>query len=1387
MRHYSDFFIVAEDYCPVMTREEINKTADRWLDFYPHTEFEDICNTLLSVLGTGAKSVWITGNYGTGKSNAALVIQKLFMDDETRVRQWLDEHAANGLSDRDSLQKTLFDHRAEGTLVVYDFNASGVGADNGLLVRLEKGIIAALQERGMSVPAMSNLEMAIDRVRREGANFFKTRDSIQSQLAYLDSNIKTVEQLVNALNNTSTSSKLLDDVDAVLHKDFIYLDFDVPMFRKWIKAVLTANSLQRVVYLFDEFHPFIEANKEQLKTFEDVTESPGVNRFFLVPVTHMEIKAYLAEGSDSAKKANDRFYFRRLQMPNDTAFRLAKHAMVDVKDDGLRAEWAKAKDDLWDSVSSLVNKFNGTDDPDRDRFYDILPIHPMAAFLLKHLSEQAKSNQRSFFEYLKGGADGTEFQDFIRAGGPEVANKQFLTVDYLWHYFVDRNDLGLGSEIAEIGAFYKQTHGRVFQNQTEDAPELRVLKAVLLFCLLDKLAPGGHDRLKATVENIELSFKGDGTIADPRGIVEELEKKHCFSVTNGNISLFTISTVKPEDIEKYRDKFHDLLHEKAEANLEEHTKNYRKNSSGRFDIRVSDVSHTTLTNINQATRDRYTAKINKDDGSVCLWFVVAKDHYEQLQIPHKIDVMLRQLHDHRILMFTFPNLSFCHSNKNLWGEYIRQYAQYMTENDTAAKKQIRGALDGIENDWFKELQKNDAVIRVHRFRNSQIETTDTSWTQFKELITTYVRKMMRFSVDHLGFQDPHFGHSALQGYAEAGMFFKATSGPIGQLVNTLKKAGVTDDPNWFEQNKDHPLGAIHALFEKKFSNTIGRGGQQSIRVVYLELKRAPYGLRYNALSAFVLGFCLRDILQKNYQWTNGQLTQPLDVKTLKEIIEAVVKDDGGNKLGNKEKLICRLSKEEKKFIEKASVVFGATPIADATVESVLSQIQGRVEDISARVPLWVLPEYVRAKNDPKAETIETVLNDVCTAFTTSSKGKVEDRVNAVKEAGEIIINDPDIVTAIASYIKTENFVRAFEIYVDKENPALSALARSIGDVSHGYCSAILKRCQETAGWLWKQADISREIDDMACEYEVIDLAKPLCGFSEFVPYKSVFATLRTAVTETNHLPKHLIESVYPMLGGFLSTVQSQGSAQDIKLALQQSFEFIKRLFFDHTKSESLLILKSRLNGVVIEDTDLLSILNTMLGGFGLDETTFMDNLRVKIEEFAKHSVVLKIKEQWTRISGMGTAAEWAMNNGMPTRYVFAGHPDATDLLKAIEQPETFAAAKLSDMLEALKEIKAASIADCQKALMTDVVPARYKKFEISLASLLEFLRGKHGNQPNNWPLRPDISEFINIQYKGTIAPQIKEKIRDESAEDLKQKILRLADDNPELGLLFWEG
>lgn len=1382
MRHYTDYFTVDITQSPLMTREEINLTPDRWLDFYPHKTFVDICQTLLSILRTGSKSLWITGNLGTGKTNSALVLEKLFMDDESRVRSWLGRYANTEFADWETLAGELFARRSEGTLVVYDYNASSVGADHGLLVRLEKGVIAALKERNLSVPAMSNHERLLDRVKREGAHFFETRDRIQSRLAYLDQGFTDVEQLERELNNTEASSKLIADIETVLHEDSIYLNFDVPMFRKWIKEALSVNNLRNIVYIFDEFHLFIEANKEKLKTFEDIAESPGASHFFLIPVTHLDLTAYVAEKSETTKRANDRFHFRKIEMPNDTAFRLARHAIVDRKEKDIAAEWKKEKGDLWDCVSYVISKFNRPDDPARELFEGILPIHPMAAFLLKHLCEGAKSNQRSFFEYLKGSVDGTEFQDFIRAGGPKVPGKQFLTPDYLWHFFIDRSDLGIDQEIINIGLLYKQTCQRAFRNQTDDAPELRVLKTVLLFCLMDKLAPRGHERLCPTVENVELAFKGDGTIPDPVAVIDNLARNHCFSVVNGNISLFSMTDVKPEEVEQYRGKFHELLHEKLEAELESHTKNDRQLfPAGRFEIRVSDAGHTTLTNISAPTRDKYSKSLAKDDGSVCLWFVTAKDSEDALLAPEKIKSLLMQLRDHRILMLTFPQLTFCHSNANLWNEYIRQYAQYMTENDSTAKSQIHSGLDRIEREWFDALERNQTIIRIHRIKNEQVEVSDIVWSGFKDFLSRYVRESLPCGVDDIGFRTEFFGNKSLKAYARAGLSMVGTPGPITALVETMKKKGFTGTKDWFAQNPDHSLGRIHALFKKKSSNTLDRGEPMSVRKVFIELQRAPYGLRYNALSAFVLGYCLSDILEKDYQWTNGQISKPLDLDTLAEIIEAAVKGESKN-----EKLICRLSKEERKFIEKAPLMFGIKPLPDATVPTVLGQIQDAVEKKSAKVPLWMLPEYIHTTDEPRVSILELFVHSVCTAISTSSKGKEGERSNAVKDAGKLIRDEQEIVEAFAGYFKTENFLCAFEIYVDREFPQLTDLAKSVGDVSHRYCEAIREKFREAAGWLWNQADISKEAEDVLCEYEIIRLAGKMCGYTDFAEYKSVIASMQDAVTVRNHLPRQMIEKVRPVLSDFLAAIQTEYSPQKILAALQSSTSLIRDLFFDPSQAETLYILHSCVEDIGISNEDLLFLLGEMVGGFHLEEGAFLSQFRKKTEGFAKNSAALSIKNEWKRISDSEKPSDWAMSNGLPARYVFHGHVEGVELLNAVEHPENFAAGRLGQLLEIMKEIDEVRISECQTAFMTDYISPRYRKFQINLASLLNYLKGKFGQQPNHWPIHPDISDFIKGQYKDAIAPQIKEKLRSKSAEELKQRLLQLSEDHPDLGLLFWE-
>ncbi|MHC1719234.1 MAG: hypothetical protein AB9844_00820 [Clostridiaceae bacterium] len=1396
-RHYEDFFIVPQDYKANMTREAINETLETWLDFYPHTKYVEFLNTLISAINGGTKSIWLTGNYGTGKSNAALVTQKLFMDDEPRVRHWFEECKA-AISDSSTLLNNLLTRRNEGTLVVYDYNAAGVGANEDFLVRLERGVVAALNDGHFVVPASSNLDDVVQCLEREKQYFMQYRDEMQSELTYLTSDIKTVEQLITELQKPhkqhDTPTDLLGDVDLVLRKKFsVYLNVSVPTFIKWIGEIIAANNLKRIVYIFDEFHPFIEANKEELKTFEEVVENPSISKFYLVPVSHMLLNAYFGESAKNPKKANDRFHFRNLQMPNDTAFKLAAHAMKGIPETA--DEWEEEKKNLWEAVRGIAETHFKSEDVSKQSFRDILPIHPMTAFLLKFLSESARSNQRSIFEYLKGSADGHEFQDFIRVGGPGVASKQFLTADYLWKYFMERDDLGQSKDIIAIRAEFERIKSREFQNADTDDEDIRVLKAVLLFCLLSRLNPDGHERLRPTVTNIELTFQGDGAIVGVAGIIKRLAEKHCFSVVNGNIELFATSVGGKELVAKmaeYEPKFHELLSDKT---VEELKKFNLKSvisafSAGRLDVRVSDIGHTTLTNITAATRDKYSSGQNKDTGAICLWFAVAKNKDEQLQIPDKIKGMLTQLRDHRIVMFYFPHHTFCDNNAALWNDYITQYGQYMLENDSTAKDHRKKACERLEKEWFDRIKKYDTAIRVYNIVNGQVVSNDTSWANMKQFVVDYVKRALPYCVDYLTVQTTAFGQIGLQSWAKAGMIFDISQ--LGtsfaqqkQLINTLAGQGISADENWLTQNFSHPFSQIRTLLDKKITNTVGKGTNLSIRKVYIELQRAPYGLKYNALSAFTLGFVLAHILKRGYQWDNLQKTGALDIDALAEIIESVVKDDGQDKIKG-EKLICSLSSQEKAFIEKAPQMFGVTStIPDARVEDVLLQIQNRIEQISGKVPLWVLPEHIRSTGDSKTETIAEVLNYVCLAGSTSSKSnKTEERTNAIKEVGRIILANSEIVATIANYIKPVNFLMAFQMYVKKSAPTLVSLANELGDADR-YCQAILGKAVETAGLLWKETDISAEIDETTKEYEVIKLLTPLAGFTSFVTYKIASDTLRTAITSTNKLPKALIVSALPQLSVFLSSIVNNGAVSDIKDGLELNMDVVKDLFFDASKKMSVELLKQRLPGITIENSDLLNIYNGLSSAFSDNEVTFSDDVRARIENFAKGSVVLKLKENWTFLTDSTSPSVWALDNKIPARYALGKLPEAIDIIAAAETPESFSADKLASLLDVITGLSPVPIADCQARFKLDTIPHRFAKFEISLSSLLNFLEGEHGKQPNNWPTRPDINKFIRDQYK-TLAPQVVDKIKKTSADDLKNRLLKLAQENPDLGLLFWE-
>lgn len=1384
MIFYKDYFGIRPDYAPCMTLADINKTPETWLGFYPHESFVAILRELLKSLEGGNKTLWITGAYGTGKSYASLVLQKLFSDDESRVHKWLDLRTAQIPA---PVRSGLLTRRKENVVVVYDVNADGVNAQNQFLMRLQRGIAKALQAGGYTIPLKGNLDTVIERIRQDEPHFFATRNKMQTQLSHLNSSIQTADALERMLRHTDLEAGLVNDAMRVLEARHIYLGLGADEFLEWVDASLKSNGLSKLVYIWDEFSSFMDRNRSELKTLEQLAEAAQQGRFYFVPVTHMEIPAYVAAGSESAKKLNDRFTFKRLDLPNETALKLAADAFV-VKP-SMEREWTQERDVLWHSVKGVIENYMvpknaGIDSAD---FKNILPLHPMAAFLLKHLAVAIGSNQRSMFDFLNG----LEFKTFIDKGGLDVPDYQLLTVDHLWRYFVERDDLGTGQPVQEARAEYARREKEL------QPDEQRVFKAVLLFGLIEQMQGDGHPLLSANVENIQRSFEGDGALAGLDMIMRNLEQKHCFTIMNGRCERFRDRS-NSQDIEKQKaaieDKFDDYVLKYTELELDKHFKGI--NYGGRYVVRASSVNGMSASNI--AKRDLFSDKGNQ----ILVQFILARDEKEQLRIPDKAKELANHFKDHRMLFLTLPEVSFCRDNVKAWDEFVENCARNALATDNASKKVFDAQVSKAKNVWHSKVT-SAAKLSVYKPNPcGEAFVEEVTWIQLKkDWLTNYAKQSFQAYTDDLsGFNQTAFGApTGLQGWALAGIEFDkyAKSGSAKNVVGTWQRNGIAGEDSWFDANPYHPLTQLRDFCKKRQDTTVGAGNTCSIRKLYIDLQRPPFGLLCVPHTALVLGFVLKTWLsgQRKLQWTDGVTSKILDSITLAEIIDAVVKDDGNNSIKN-EKLICRLSKEEKAFIEQSVVIFGGRKIEDGTVEGALNAVGARLEQISQRVPLWVLPDYIRAQDDPNSEAMGSLIAALCAANSISSKGDTETRSNKVKEIGEILISTPGLAGAMAMYMTPMAFEIAFKMYVDRAKPELKEAAERMNDSLHSYCKSIKKRFAAASGWLWKRDDAESVLEEVYRETLCSEHILKLTGSSGYMSFDDALNILRNAVFNTNKIPIEIWIKKYPALLRFFDLLSRPSLSSDdvvvFEEILSSQYMIIRDVFFDVMQKHQLFVMQDIFGDAWptthAECHDLYSMFPA--DSAKIDEQGFKAIGRVKIEEFSRTLVSKQIAKLWRDRTGTVSPEEWSHKYGLPSECVLDMN-DEKSIVAAIANPGEVSAERLNFIYTLLESDNIfLDVPSASAKFLKCILPSRYKKIGFSVDELSDWLRKKLGDSPDRWlsdgGLRDAVEAFVKQGYESRARIQATEKVKSLSDAEAKNLLLRLIDQIPDAGLSVLE-
>lgn len=443
---YDQFFDIDEKYFPCIDDSAIAGGA-RWDTTYPYTTFIKLLRATENMLGGSTnRSVWIHGAYGTGKSQCAFALKSILEVQENELRAYWNSYDA--LKKENDLLTKLIGHRNRGIVTVYRYATGGITTPQKFFAAIQESVREALRTN--------------KRVKYMGENTLKenviawieepTHKSFFDELLRKPEWItkfsqSNADEVLSALKKSGDTKELMSNIFELADREGITaMNFDADRLKRWLKDVIKQNHI-KIVFFWDEFSDFFKNNRYSLGEFQKIVALCQESPFYLVIVTHQA--GSIIDSQDEAwKVVQQRFDKVQITLPDNIAFDLIGHAFK-VKP-AAADTWNNCTDTLNSRLSDSRNAVMKSANINEQKVIrDIMPIHPMAALVLKNIASAFASNQRSMFDFIKVKDDSQAFQWFISNYGPDD-DYPLLTIDMLWDFFYEKGKDNLSPDIRMI-------------------------------------------------------------------------------------------------------------------------------------------------------------------------------------------------------------------------------------------------------------------------------------------------------------------------------------------------------------------------------------------------------------------------------------------------------------------------------------------------------------------------------------------------------------------------------------------------------------------------------------------------------------------------------------------------------------------------------------------------------------------------------------------------------------------------------------------------------------------------------------------------------------------------------------------------------------------------
>ena len=1397
LEKYRHYFDIDPDYFPAVNEAVITNNPDMWKKFFPHETFIKLIKNTVDVLERKQKlCLWVEGAYGTGKSHAVLTLKKLLDADAADTREYFNRYNM----DNDLCNRFQSVKNSGRILTVHRYGSATIRGDHNLVFAVQESVEKALADAGIENKGGNALRDATIAWLSDADNKRYFNGLITGTYSDLFGG-DDIEAVLGKLSSFSGDAlaKVMDNIFRVADERQIKaLSLSVSGLCKWIREVIKANGLKAIVFIWDEFTEYFYNNARNLTGFQELCEISETDPFYFILVTHVT-QGLFHERDQDFIKLNGRFVSPHslISLPENIAFQLMGAAMEKNTDPAVVEDWELAIDDLEDRTKEsrkLVKSIARISDKEMK---GILPIHPYAALLLKHISSAFDSNQRSMFDFIKNdrGDEIKGFQWFIDNFGPEDDNP-LLTVDMLWEFFYDKGKEYLAHDIRSILDYYNRAG-----NQRLDSDQKRVLKTVLLLQAISQYAGDSVDLFIPNEKNINNAFEGTDMDGSASRCADQLVRDKVLfskSLGGGKFQYAAYNNEGEIDVKPFEDQ----IDKKSTSafiteELADRTRIIDAIMLGgalklRYELRFVSASDfdSTIKQLRN-TEEKYE---NKIVAVVCF----AKDDAESVVIGKKI---------REALAAGTYNMVFIDASRTPFGAdgystYRHDMALSMSQQGKdggLATQYANNAKDSLKK-WKSRIAAGEFIVHTAEKRDGERATTiDALYALLAEINKKKFPECLEGTYTVIA--NMYTPSSMKQGVEcgcnqkTAGTFLSGS--PATKLENALDGAWKVDE---YWKVKPHlPISKVKIHVDGIISDGFRNGGGRvSIKRIYDSLKVAPYGFMPCNLSAFIMGFILKEYTTGTFSWSDGLTNDILNVNKLKEMIDEVIRLEITPNPRYKDKYIVAMTDEEKAFNEITSAAFGIPINMCTSVPNTRERIRSKMKEYS--FPIWTLKSILGEevlKTD--ATVLAEIIDSFCGIANSNNMGASKSDSDIAMVIGKLAKENPNAADDLKRLLNKEKCTQGMTAYLKTfEGGVLVSFAEQVGDGGQ-YINALRKKFDaDAANWVWNVETAQQKIREVILEYTIIVESNKV--ISKSISFE---ATIREWCDKCGYIriSYAAAKNYLDELGAFLAMLHNLKKAGTLLDSQKKGFLDLLVANADNFRNfyNNQVDLFKRVCGYYLDglsDEEIKEVFATIpAGSFTYEKADYLNTVEAKVKAYKEGLKSAKLKKLWRDKTGTDTPRAWSKKNKMP---ILCLVPDA-EIAKAKTAFGAVNRAKSDEATidKAMEYLSTAKFFDfladdtaLDKAFRDGIIKS-YAVMLTDIQEVKDYLDSRITADPFDWFGLPEVDkklrQMAEAKYNQGGCDRALAKIDEMDISDVKKYLKDLIKDNMIVGMEIIKG